>query len=174
MKNFHQTLLVTLAAVLCALCAWQWYEQTLQRNDITGLNKLAYDRAVAIQGYTNSIATMNHQLMLMDAHIGELDSAAKTNQELVLTQKRELSKLELNSEILTNQITQYQLGVDLLQSKLKEAYAGIEKQNEAITNLLTQRDDLVLKLNNEIKDRNDIVNKYNELAKQIQTNAVKQ
>jgi len=174
MKNFHQTLLVTLAIALCALCAWQWYEQTRQRNDITSLNKLSYDRAVAIQGYTNSIATMNHQLVQMDAHITELDSAAKTNENLVLTQKREISKLELNSEILTNQITQYQQGVDLLQSKLKEAYAGIEKQNEAITNLLTQRDDLAQKLNNEIKDRNDVVNKYNELAKQFQTNAAKQ
>jgi len=174
MKNFHQTLLVTLAVALCALCAWQWYGQTLQRNDITNLNKLAYDRAVAIQGYTNSIATMNHQLMQMDAHITELDSAAKTNQELVLDQKRAISRLELNSEILTNQIVQYQQGVELLQSKLKEAYVGVEKQNEVITNLLTQRDDLVQKLNDEIKDRNDVVNKYNDLVKQIQTNTAKQ
>jgi len=174
MKNFHQNLLIVLAAALCLFCAYQWYEQTLQRKDIEGLNRVAYDRAVAIQGYTNSIATMNHQFMQMDAHITELKSAAKTNEDLVLTQKREIAKLQITSEVLTNEITQYQQGVDLLQSKLKEAYAGIEKQNAAITNLVAQRDDLVQKLNNEIKDRNDIVNKYNELAKQIQSNAGKQ
>jgi hypothetical protein len=59
--------------------------------------------------------------------------------------------------------------VGALESKLKDAYAGIEKQNAAITNLVAERDGLVLKYNNEVKDRNDIVAKYNQLAKQVQS-----
>ena len=59
--------------------------------------------------------------------------------------------------------------MDTLESKLKEAYAGIDKQNEAITNLVAQRNDFVKKYNDEVKDRNDIVAKYNELVKQIQS-----
>jgi len=59
--------------------------------------------------------------------------------------------------------------VDALEAKLTDAYAGIGKQNEAITNLVAQRNDLVQKYNDEVKDRNDVVEKYNALAKQIQS-----
>ena len=58
--------------------------------------------------------------------------------------------------------------MDTLQSKLKDAYAGIEQQNETITNLVAQRDDFVKKFNDEVKDRNDVVAKYNDLVKQVQ------
>jgi hypothetical protein len=58
--------------------------------------------------------------------------------------------------------------VDALEAKLKDAYAGIDKQNETITNLIAQRNDLVQKYNDEVKDRNDVVAKYNELASQVQ------
>ena len=51
--------------------------------------------------------------------------------------------------------------------KLKDAYTGIEQQNETITNLVSQRNDLVQKYNDEVKDRNDIVSKYNDLVKQM-------
>ncbi len=57
--------------------------------------------------------------------------------------------------------------MDTLEAKLKDAYAGIDKQNETITNLIAQRNDLVQKYNDEVKDRNDVVAKYNELAEQV-------
>ena len=37
MKNFQQNLLILLALRLCGLCAWQWYAQTVQRDDHPGL-----------------------------------------------------------------------------------------------------------------------------------------
>ena len=58
--------------------------------------------------------------------------------------------------------------MDALEAKLKDAYAGIDKQNDTITNLVSQRNDLVQKYNDEVKDRNDIVTKYNDLAKQVE------
>jgi uncharacterized coiled-coil DUF342 family protein len=45
---------------------------------------------------------------------------------------------------------------------------GINQQNEAITNLVAQRDDLVKKYNDSVKDRNDVVAKYNDLVNQVQ------
>jgi uncharacterized coiled-coil DUF342 family protein len=57
--------------------------------------------------------------------------------------------------------------VNTLEARLKEAYGSLEKQNDAITNLVAQRDELVTKFNNEVKDRNEIVAKYNELADQV-------
>jgi chromosome segregation ATPase len=169
MKNFQQNLLIIFALALCGLCAFQWYEQTLQRNTIQTLNQLVYDRNAAIQSYTNSIATLNHQIAQMDARLTEIKAAAATNEQLVVSQKAEIERLQFTSENLTNEIAQYKAAVDTLEPKLKDAYAGIKKQNEAITNLVAQRNDLVQKYNDEVKDRNDIVAKYNNLVKQVQS-----
>jgi chromosome segregation ATPase len=167
MKNFQANLLIVLALALCGLCAFQWYEQTSQRNEITTLNGMVYDQNVAFQDATNSIATLNHQITQMDARFTELKAAATTNEQLVVLQKAELIKLQFANENLTNEIAQYQTAVDTLQAKLKEAYAGIQEQNATITNLVTQRDDFVKKFNDEVKDRNDLVAKYNDLVKQL-------
>ena len=171
MKNFQVNLLIVLALGLCGLCAWQWYEQTVQRDEIQTLNRMVYDRDAAIQNYTNSIATLNHQVNQMDASLTEIKAAAATNEQLVISQKAEITQLQFANDNFTNEIAQYKAAVDALEAKLKDAYAGIEKQNEAITNLIAQRNDLVQKYNDEVKDRNDIVAKYNELAKQVQSAA---
>ena len=168
MKNFQSNLLIVLALALCSLCAFQWYEQTLQRNEITTLNGVVYEKNVAIQDATNSIATLNHQLIQMDARITEIKAAAATNEQLVVEQKAELAQLRFTSANLTNEVAQYKVAVDALESKLKEAYAGIAQQNETITNLVAQRDDFVKKFNDEVKDRNEVVAKYNDLVKQVQ------
>ena len=169
MKNFQVNLLIVLALGLCGLCAWQWYEQTIQRTEIQTLNRMVYDRDASIQNYTNSIATLNHQVNQMDASLTEMKAVAATNEQLVISQKAEIVQLQFTNENFTNEIAQYKTAVDALESKLKETYAGIDKQNEAITNLVAQRNDFVQKYNDEVKDRNDIVAKYNELVKQVQS-----
>ena len=168
MKNFQQNLLIILALALCGLCAWQWYEQTIQRDEIGTLNGIVYQKNADIQNDTNSIAVLNHQIEQMDARITEIKSAAATNEQLVVSQKREISRLEFNNLNLTNEVNQYKQVVETLQSKLKDAYADIGKQNGTITNLVAQRDDFVKKFNDSVKDRNDFVAKYNELVGQVQ------
>ena len=167
MKNFQQNLLLILALGLCVLCVYQWYEQAMQRKEIEGLGQAAFEKSVLIRDYTNSIATMNHQIAEMDAHLAELKETAKTNEQVILSQKRELNRLEATSEALTNEIAQYKQAVDSLTVRLKEAYDGIKKQDDAIKELVAQRDEFVKKYNDEVKDRNDIVTKYNELAEQV-------
>ena len=168
MKNFQVNLLIVLALALCGLCAWQWYEQTIQRDEIETLNRLVYDRNASIQGYTNSLATLNHQVAQMDSRLTEIKAQAATNEQVVIAQKADIITLQFANLNLTNEITQYKAAVDTLEAKLKEAYAGIDKQNGAISNLISQRNDLLQKYNDEVKDRNDVVAKYNELAKQVE------
>lgn len=168
MKNFQQNLLIVLALGLCCLCAYQWYGQTLQRNEMQGLNQLIYEKSTAIQGYTNSIKTMDRQIAELDGRITELKGTVKTNDQLILTQKREINKLEATAEGLTNEVTQYKQVVDTLNSKLKEAFDGIKKQNESIKQVVAQRDELVQKLNDSVKDRNNVVSKYNELVGRVE------
>jgi chromosome segregation ATPase len=168
MKNFQQNLLILLALALCGLCAFQWYEQTQQRNAIGTLNRLVFQNNSDIQNYTNSIATLNQQVEQLDVSLSDAKAVAATNEELAITQKAEITKLQFTGEGLTNEITQYKQAVDSLESKLKEAYDGINRQNAAITNLIAQRDDFVRKYNDEVNDRNGIVAKYNELAKQVE------
>ncbi len=167
MKNFLQNLLIVLALALCGLCAWQWYVQTVQRATIQDLNKMVYDRNASIQGYTNSIASLNHKVDDMDARITEIKAVAATNGQLVAVQKAQITQLQFQHDNDTNEIAQYKVGVDTLESKLKDAYAGIDKQNETITNLLSERTGLVEKYDSLATNRNDIVLKYNALVKQM-------
>jgi chromosome segregation ATPase len=167
MKYFQVNLFIVLAVCLCGLCAWQWYEQTSQRTTIQSLNRMVYDRDAAIQNDTNSIATLNHQVNQMDASLTEMKAEAETNKQLIISQKAEITQVRFENENFTNEIAQYKAGVDALEAKLKEAYADIDKQNTVVSNLITQRNDLVQKYNNEVKDRNDVVAKYNDLVKQV-------
>lgn len=167
MKNFQVNLLIVLALALCGLCVWQWKIQTVQRDEITTMNGMLYEKNTAIQSYTNSIATLNHQVNQLDARLTDLKAVVATNEQLVISQKADLAQLQFANHNLTNTIAQYKTAVDTLEARLKEAYAGIDKQNATITNLIAQRNDLVQKYNDEVKDRNDVVTKYNELAAQV-------
>jgi uncharacterized coiled-coil DUF342 family protein len=104
----------------------------------------------------------------MDASLSELKTSAETNAEVIATQKRELARLEIVNDGLTNEIAQYKQAVDTMTAKLKDAYDGIKKQNESLKELVAQRDEFVQKYTDSVKERNDIVAKYNELASQVQ------
>jgi predicted RNase H-like nuclease (RuvC/YqgF family) len=168
MKSLQQNLLILVALSLCGLCVYQWHGQTVQRNEIQKLEQTVYDKSAAIQGYTNSISAMDSQIAQMDAQMTQLKAGAKTNAVLIITQRREVNRLQATADGLTNQIAEYKSAVESLQGKLKEAYDGIQKQNAAIKELVTQRDEFVQNLNDSVKERNEIVNKYNELAAQVE------
>ena len=170
MKNLQQNLLILVALSLCGLCVYQWYGQTLQRDEIRKLEGMVYEKSAAIQGYTNSIRTMDRQIAQMDARITDMKAQASTNAELVISQRRDINRLQIVSEGLTNEITQYKGALTNFQTKLKETYDGIQKQNEAMKELVAQRDEFVKKYNDEVKDRNEVVNKYNELVRQVEKN----
>jgi len=136
MKNFQQNLLIVVALSLCGLCVYQWYGQTVQRNEIQSLETMVYEKSAAIQGYTNSINTMDREIAQMDATITELKAAAKTNADLALNQRREINRLQIDAENFTNQIKEYKQAVAGLEAKLKDAYDGIQKQNAAINGLV--------------------------------------
>lgn len=167
MKNFQQNLLIVLALGLCGLCAWQWYAQTVQRKEIQTQNQMLYERDATIQSDTNSIATLNSKINDMDTRIAEIKAAAATNEQLVISQKAQIEQLQFANENFTNEISQYKAAMDTLDSRLKTAYSGLDQQNETITNLLSQRAELVEKYDELATNRNDIVLKYNALVKQM-------
>ena len=167
MKNFLQNLLIVLALCLCGLCAWQWNFQTTQRARIEDLNKTIYARDEAIQGYTNSLRTMDGKVADMDQRITELKQSLMATNQFIITQERENARLSAQIDTLTNEIPQYTNAVASLEAKLKEAYDGIGKQNETVSNLVAQRDDFFKKLNDSVKDRNAIVAKYNDVVNRL-------
>jgi hypothetical protein len=59
--------------------------------------------------------------------------------------------------------------LETLQSKLKEACASREQQNEAITNLVSQCGDLAKKFNDSVQAGNDVVAKCNDPVKEMQS-----
>ena len=139
MKNFQQNLLITLALALCGLCAWQWYAQTRQRLHIDSLDQAIFKQSTEIQGYTNSIKTMDTEIAGLQARINELKLDALTNSQIILSQKRDLLRLQVNAGILSNEIVQYQSVTNFLDTKLQEAYDSViaanaiaEKYNEMV------------------------------------------
>jgi chromosome segregation ATPase len=154
MKHSQQNLLIFLAICLCGLCAYQWYVQSAQRVALDKLEADMAERNLAIRDYTAKIKTADHQIGQMDMELSGLKTTIKTNEQLIATQTLVLQRL--------------QTGRDALETRLKDAFDGIKKQNETIQQLVAQRDDLVSKCNASIKDRNDIVAKYNELVKLLE------
>jgi chromosome segregation ATPase len=167
MKNFQQNLLIALALALCGLCAWQWYFQTTLRNHIDALDQSIFKQATEIQGYTNSIATMDAEITGLQSRVIDLKKAAASNDQLILAQKRDLLRLKLTADSMSNEIVDYKSVTNVLESKLAEAYDGIKKQNDAIAVLTAQRDDFIGRYTNSVKARNEVVEKYNELAERV-------
>jgi predicted RNase H-like nuclease (RuvC/YqgF family) len=104
----------------------------------------------------------------MDTHLNQMKDILKTNEELILSQRREINKLEAQNESLTNRVVQSQQSAEMLQTRLKEACEGVKKQNEALKELVAQRDEFVQKLNDSVKERNAIVEKYNALVSHLE------
>jgi chromosome segregation ATPase len=164
MKNLRQHLLIFFALSLCVLCAWQWYGQTRQRTAMESLAQLLYEKSAAIQGYTNTIQTMDRQIAQMDARMTELKATAKTNDVAALSQTRELVRLQAANARLSDSVAEYKKALDSAETQLKETYAGIQKQNASVKELVAQRDDFVKKLNEAVQGRNEVVSQYNELV----------
>lgn len=160
MKNFQRNLFIVLAIGLCGTCAYQWYLQAVQLNAIDRLNQIIYQKSADIQGYTNSIKTMDADINQLHDRITQLKQATVSNDQWAITEKREVARLQSSGDILSNEIVQYKAAVDSLTNKLKEAYDG-EKE------LAAQRDGFVKKLNDSIKAQNDLTAKYNELVDRI-------
>jgi uncharacterized coiled-coil DUF342 family protein len=160
MKNFQRNLFILLALGLCGACAWQWYLQSVQLNTIERLDQIIYQKSADIQGYTNSIKTMDVEINQLHDRIAELKQAAVSNDQWAITEKREVARLQSAGDIMSNEIVEYKTAVDGLTNKLKEAYDG-EKE------LVAQRDEFVQKLNDSIKSRNDLTAKYNQLVERI-------
>jgi hypothetical protein len=89
---------------------------------------MVYEKSAAIQGYTNSSRTTDRQIADMDSRITQLKAELKTNADLVVAQKRDINQFQINSEGLTNVITEYKGAVTNLQSK---AERGLRRNPKA-------------------------------------------
>jgi chromosome segregation ATPase len=169
MKQFHQHLLIFLAIGLCSLCARQWYVQSMQHVEIVRLENVANEKNGALLNASNTLKTADHQVMRLDAEVSGLTATIKTNVQLIAAQNRELKGLQAAHDALSSRVDEYKKAVATLEAKLKDTYDGIKKQNEAVQQLVTQRDEFVAKYNASVKDRNEVVAKYNALVKEIET-----
>ncbi|MGZ5544101.1 MAG: hypothetical protein ACXWIU_05465, partial [Limisphaerales bacterium] len=90
MKNFHRILFIIVAVALCGLCVFQWRIQTLQRTEIQKVSDTLYQKELAIQGYTNSIKTLDAQVAQMQSQMSTFEQSTKSNQQHTAELQREL------------------------------------------------------------------------------------
>jgi len=161
LKNPLQTLLMILALGLCGLCTYQWYREVNVRREITAVKQANYDQSVAIEGYTNSINTLDKQISQLDAHVTELRETVKSNNVVIFGLGEDKNRLGA-------QLEQYSNAVEVLQEQMKQANDSIKRQNESLKSLVTERDEYVKRMNDAMKERNDVVTQYNELVKRYE------
>jgi chromosome segregation ATPase len=138
--------------------------QTLLHNEGAALQETLSKQAAEIQADTNKLQNMDAEIAGLSTRINELKRAAMTNEQTALEQSREILRLGKSGEGMSNQIVQYKEIVDKLEAKLKEASEGITKQNAAIQQLASERDEAIKKYNDSIKERNALAEKYNNLV----------
>jgi chromosome segregation ATPase len=161
MKNPLQSLLILLSMCLCGLISWQWYGQALQHRQMSSLSQTIYDQAVSIQGYTNSIRTMDKQIADMEAHLTEFRDTIRSNNLTIAT-------LRQDAHVFSNQVEQYKVALEASREQIQQANESIRRQNDSIKDVVAQRDEYVTKLNESIKERNELVGQYNDLVKRVQ------
>jgi uncharacterized coiled-coil DUF342 family protein len=157
MRNIQRNLFILLAIALCGTCAYQWYLQSRQLDTIEKLNQTIFQQASDIQGYTNSIKTMDADISQLHDRVTLLKQAAVSNDMWAVTEKREVARLQSDGDLLSNEVVEYKAAIDGLTNKLQQAYDG-EKD------LAAQRDEFIKKLNDSIKAQNDLTLKYNHLV----------
>jgi chromosome segregation ATPase len=168
MKGIQERMFVVLALAMCGLCAYQWYELSVQRGRIVTLAAQVAARDLALREATNTVATSDHQVARLDAEALAWRAACRTNAQLLAEQRREVARLHGVEDGLAARLEQYRSAVDTLTNKVKTAYDGIESQNSAIKQLTAQRDELVAKCNASMRERNELVAKYNDLVKRLE------
>lgn len=107
MKNFQRNLFIVLAIGLCGACVWQWHLQSVQLNTIERLDQIIYQKSADIQGYTNSIKTMDAEINQLRDRITQLKQAAVSNDQWAITEKREVARLQSAGDIMSNEIVEY-------------------------------------------------------------------
>lgn len=157
MKNFQRNLFILLAIALCGTCAYQWYLQAVQLDTLDRRNQAISLQSTTIQNLTNSIKRTDDEISQLHDRIAQLKTAAVSNDQWAISEKREVARLRSDGELMSNQIVEYKDAVNQLETKLKEAFKGEQ-------DLVGQRDDFVKKLNDSIQARNDLTKKFNELV----------
>jgi len=160
MRELQQNLFLVLGLSLCGLCAWQWYDQTVQRTRVNGLAHQLAQTETELQDGTNSLATANHQLVRMDAEISALLKTNEASSALILSLQSKVEGLAAERNGLTNHLA-------AVTDKLKQACENLEQQQASIRLLLGQREQLVSNLNATVTERNKIVTNYQKTLERL-------
>lgn len=164
-RTFQQNLSLGLSLALCALCAWQWQVMSVQRAEVGRLGGDVGARDAALLVASNAIQTADHQIARLDGQLTVLQDAASTNGLALAERLREIARLQAEARVHAGRMAACQTAVDGLEGRLREALAGLEKQNATIQRLVVERDELVAKHNAAMQDRNDVVAKYNDVVR---------
>ena len=168
MKNLQQNLLIVAGAQPVRLVRLPMVRPNLQRSAFRSSIKVVYQKAAAIQGYTNSIRTMDRQIAQMDARLTQLKGEDKTNADLVVTQRREINRLQATADGLTNQIAEYKSAVESLQGKLKEVLRRHSKAKCGHERAGRPARRVCPKAQRQREGTKRVVARYNELAAQVE------
>ncbi len=161
------TILVILSAAICVLCVIQWVVQSKLRERIEEENKA---KNVALARASEQEA----QAKRYSFEIERLDKESKGSQDLIRSNKFELSalKLEVNrlthdNEKLTNSVETYKAAYEKANAAILQQNEAVKTQNAALKTVAEERNALAEKYNKLAEDYNKAVTEFNNLVEQV-------
>ncbi len=156
----NRTLLITLAAVLaalCGVCLWQWKREADFRAAII-------DYHTRLETETKAHGETRQRLALLEAEVTRVTKLRDDTEAQYLKTLEELRALQLDWAARGLTIEALSRMVETAPA-VENQSAAIARQNELLKSLTAERDTAIEKLNARTREFNALTEKYNKLIR---------
>jgi chromosome segregation ATPase len=160
-------LLITLAAALCVMAVVQWVDQTRLLRQVEGERKEKISLQTQVQEKDQANRRYSTEIARLEGSRKELDEIVKTNKAELSKVKAESKKFEFELKGATNLIGVYKERLESANNSISQANESIKEQNGAIRKITAQRDEFVAKYTDLAEKYNKVVTDYNTLVEQV-------
>jgi chromosome segregation ATPase len=171
MKNFLQNLLIGFALALCVLVAFQWHREAKLRQELQTLTDDIQKQREAVLALDGAVKRGEAEILRLDGLKNQLNDVVKTNKAEITKLKADLQKSDVEFTRMTKQIDDYKTVMEKANANIKQQNDSITTQNEEMKKLATERNEVVVKFNKMAEEYNDLVKKWNEQQEQLGKNA---
>ena len=159
--------LITLAAALCALCVFQWWDTARLRKLVEDERKVTRDVQVQLADKDQANKRYADEIARLEALRKDLDDSVKTNKAEVSRLKADLRRTDLDLGRATNSVNVFKEAYEKANEAIKQQNESVKEQNEAIKKIAEDRAELATKYNKLAEDYNKAVTDFNTLVEQV-------
>ena len=161
------SILIGLAAALCIMAVVQWVDQTHLTRQVEGERKEKVALQIQLQEKDQANHRYSDEITRLESLRKDLDEIVKTNKAELSHVKVELKRVEFELSRATNQTVLFKDSLDKANAAILQQNESVKQQNAAIKQIAEQRAELATKFNKLAEDYNKVVTDYNALVEQV-------